>query len=261
MKPCFGIFDSGVGGFTVLKRIADRHGDLPCLYLADTARVPYGDKSPEQIRLIATEVVKWFRNKNLSVVVVACNTTNSLAFDVVKNLADVPVLGLIQAGVEMITKKRVGVLATSATISSSAYSDFIKVRRPNSLIYEQSCPAFVPLIEQGQISSKEMRMTAIKYLRPMIENHVEEVVLGCSHYPLLEPLLRDLLPDDVRLIDPAIGLAIKLDKILSNSKFIQKSPFSHSNTRFCVTSDPVDFAKKTNIWLGSYKDVDLVSLC
>ena len=156
MKPTLGIFDSGVGGFTVLKRVLERHGNLPCLYLGDSARVPYGEKTVSEIRVIAEEVVQWLMEKNVSIVLIACNTTNSLALDVVKRVADVPVIGLIETSVEMISEDRVGVLSTPATASSCAYGNQIKSYRPGTIVVEQGCPALVPLIESGQLSNDEL---------------------------------------------------------------------------------------------------------
>ena len=255
-----GIFDSGVGGFSVLRRVIERHGDINCVYLGDTARVPYGEKSPSEIRLIAKEVVKWLCDQDVSTILVACNTTNSLALDVVQELSVVPVLDLIHAAVGMITESRVGVLATSATASSSSYSNLIKTFRPGTIVFEQACPAFVPLIEANQISSKSIEKYALEYLEPLLAARVEAVILGCSHYPLLQPFLQELIPKDIRLIDPAIGLANQLDKLIGTPQTPLQKTLSISNTRFCVTSDPASFATRTRTLFGNCSEVELVSL-
>ena len=255
-----GLFDSGVGGFSVLKRVLERHGDVSCLYLADNARVPYGEKKPEEIRLIAKEVVDWLCIQDVSAILVGCNTTNSLAFDVVQRVSTVPVFGLITAAAEMISENRVGVLATSATASSSAYTNHIQAMRPGTIVFEQPCPAFVPMIEAGQISRNSFQEIAFQYLKPLFEARVEAVVLGCSHYPLFQPYLQELIPKDVRLIDPAIGIAKHLDRLIGTPHGPFHSPISIFNTRFCVTSDPISFATRIRALLGNISEVEMVSL-
>ncbi len=260
MTPRLALFDSGVGGFTVLKRVLERHSNASCLYLGDTARLPYGRRSPSEIRFIAREVVEWLRDQAVSAVLISCNTTNSLAFDVVEDLSGVPVFGLISSAVEMISSRRIGVLATPATVSSKAYAREIRGSISGAFVLEQECPAFVPMIETGQLDTDELRSIACEYLSPLLESRVEEIVLGCSHYPLLEPLLKDLLPKEVRLIDPATALVKKVDHLIGSPKFSLQPSADISNTRFCVTSDPSGFATRAMHWLGNMPQVELVSL-
>ena len=260
MNIRLGLFDSGVGGFTVLKRVIERHGDLECVYLGDLARMPYGAKSISEIRTIAFEVMNWLNEQDLSAVLVACNTTNSLALDIVKKYAKVPVLSLIEAVREIKTFSRIGVLATPATVDSKAYSKQILEFNSNAYVLEQACPAFVPLIETGQFNSAEIRKVANEYLKPLLEDQVEAIILGCSHYPLLIPLLKELLPSTIQLIDPSIGIASDLDRYVGNSKLCYGNPISFSNTRFCVTADACGFATRAMYWLNKYPEVELVSL-
>ena len=256
MKPLLGMFDSGVGGLTVLRRVLERHGPIRCVYLGDTARVPYGNRPADEIRLIAAQVVAWLRSQQVSTVAMACNTTNALARDVAEGQAGVPVIGLIGAAAAMVKTRRVGVLATPATVNSSAYRASIEALHPGSVVLEQACPAFVPLIEAGDLHSDDLRRAAQAYLEPLIDASVESIVLGCTHYPLLGPLLRQLLPDSVQLIDPAIGVARQLDAVLG-------PPQSHcerlnlEGCRFCVTADPDGFAARATPWLGERPVVSL----
>ena len=148
-----GLFDSGLGGLTVLRRVLERHGAVPMIYLGDTARVPYGSRSPSEIRSIAAEVVAWLRSQMVSTVVMACNTTNALARDVSEGQAGVPVVGLIGAAAAMVQESRVGVLATPATVASGAYRESIEALHPGTLVVQQACPDFVPLIEAGDLHS------------------------------------------------------------------------------------------------------------
>ena len=258
--PQLGFFDSGVGGLTVLRRVLERHGDVPCVYLGDTARVPYGNRSPADIRLIAAEVVAWLRDQQVTTVVMACNTTNALARDVAEGQAGGPVIGLIGAAAAMVQTRRVGVLATPATVASAAYSASIEALHPGSVVIEQACPAFVPLIESGDLSSEELRLVASAYLKPLLDAAVETIVLGCTHYPLLEPLLRQLLPDSVQLLDPALGVARQLDAVLGPPKASPGTRLNLNYCRFCVTADPDSFATRATSWLGVRPEVSLEQL-
>ena len=258
--PQLGFFDSGVGGLTVLRRVLERHGDVPCVYLGDTARVPYGNRSPEDIRLIAAEVVAWLRDQQVTTVVMACNTTNALARDVAEGQAGGPVIGLIGAAAAMVRTRRVGVLATPATVASAAYGASIEALHPGAVVIEQACPAFVPLIESGDLSSEELRLVASAYLKPLLDAAVETIVLGCTHYPLLEPLLRQLLPDSVQLLDPALGVARQLDAVLGPPKASPGTRLNLDHCRFCVTADPDSFATRATSWLGARPEVTLEQL-
>ena len=260
MNNYFGIFDSGIGGLTVLKRILQRHGDLPCVYLADTARVPFGERSPSEIRFIATELVDWLREQNVSMIVMACNTTNSLALDVVQKVSGVRVFDLINSAAKMINHSRIGVLATPATVSAKAYSSAIKSIKPDAFVLEQGCPAFVRLIESGYLKGDEVESAAKKYLKPLLEEQVDTIVLGCSHYPFLEPLLRDLIPGNVQLVDPAKGLAVELDNCFGSVQIPIAHPIPFANTRFCVTSDSYGFSERVKALMGNSPEVELISL-
>ncbi|ABX08963.1 glutamate racemase [Prochlorococcus marinus] len=260
MKPLLGIFDSGVGGLTVLKNVLYRHGDLSAVYLADTARIPYGVKSPLEIQTIALGLVEWLNMQNISVLAVACNTTDSLAIKIVKQYSSVPVVGLIDSVGDLVFESRIGVLATPSTTESRAYTKVIMASNPNAFVIEQACPAFVPLIETGQINSNEFQIVAKNYLKPLIDSNVEAIILGCSHYPLLKSRLQELLPKHVRLIDPSIGLSQKLDDLIGYQSFVEKSIPTFCNVRFCATSDSEGFASRISRWLGIHPQVELVSV-
>ena len=261
MSIRLGLFDSGLGGLTVLRRVLERHGSLQVVYLGDTARVPYGSRSPAEIRSIASEVVGWLRQHQVTTVVMACNTTNALARDVAEGQAGVPVVGLIGAAAAMVAEPRVGVLATPATVASGAYRESIEALRPGTLVVQQACPEFVPLIETGDLRSQALRVAATRYLQPLLEASVESVVLGCTHYPLLVPLLRNLLPDSIRLIDPAVAVASQLDALLGKpSPGGLDQPLALESTRICVTADAEGFADRATPWLGQRPRVELVQL-
>ncbi len=256
-----GMFDSGLGGLTVLRRVLERHGSLQVIYLGDTARVPYGSRSAAEIRTIASEVVSWLSQHQISTVVMACNTTNALARDVAEGQAGVPVVGLIGAAAAMVRETRVGVLATPATVASGAYRESIEALHPGTLVVQQACPDFVPLIESGDLRSEALRDAATCYLQPLMEASVESVVLGCTHYPLLVPLLNNLLPPSIRLIDPAMAVASQLDALLGKPvPGVLNQPLAIGSTRICVTADAEGFADRAMPWLGQRPRVELVQL-
>ena len=250
MKPLLGLFDSGLGGLTVLRRVLERHGAVSCIYLGDTARVPYGGRDVQELRQIAAEVVGWLRDQQVSTVVMACNTTNALAKDVAEAVAAGPVIGLIEAASSMVRTSRVGVLATAATAASGVYRSCIEATRPGTLVVEQACPSFVPLIERGDFACTELREAAETYLAPLLEASVDSIVLGCTHYPLLAPLLTELLPETVELIDPAVGVARELDAGLGTAKPLSSGRSALERCRFCVTADGEGFADRAAPWLG-----------
>ena len=260
MSPRLGFFDSGVGGLTVLRRVLERHGSVSCVYLGDTARVPYGNRPPAEIRRIAAEVVGWLRDQQVSTVVMACNTTNALARDVAEGQAGVPVIGLIGAASAMVREQRVGVLATAATVASGAYRSSIEALHPGTVVVEHACPDFVPLIEQGDLECDALRRAVDTYLEPLMAQSVQSIVLGCSHYPLLKPLLQQVLPNDVRLIDPALGVSHQLDALLGPPPSSQAKALSLNLCRLCVTADPDGFCDRAAPWLGQRPRVELVRL-
>ncbi len=259
MTLSFGIFDSGVGGFTVLSSILKRH-NVKAIYLGDTARVPYGNRSSEELRLYAREVTQWLNSFRLDGIVIACNTTNSLALDIVRKYSRFPVFPLINNFEALRNQNKIGVLATSSTVSSGYYERCIKSVNPSADVFQQSCPAFVPLIETGQLNSIQLEQVAYEYLDPLINMNVSSIVLGCSHYPLLRPLLEKLLPKYISILDPADNLAIQLDEFCGTPSIRSDKYLSFTNVSFFVTSDPIGFSLKAKQWLGFMPPVKHVSL-
>jgi glutamate racemase len=267
MSLLVGLFDSGVGGLTVLRQVHARYPHSPCLYLGDTARVPYGERSAAEIRSIAREVVRWLRRQRVGVVVMACNTSNALAFDVAVAEAGVPVVGLIDSVASGIDSERVGVLATPATAASGAYRRAIHATRPHAQVVEVGCPAFVPLIEAGDLHAPELNSAARHYLEPLLEAAVDTVVLGCTHYPLLRPLLSELLPPEVRLVDPAEAAVQRLGPLLASLGDAPEAELGEEpvltprqRTRLCVTGCPEAFARSASHWLRVCPGVEQVTL-
>ena len=255
-----GLFDSGVGGLTVLKRVAKLYPNFSFIYLADTARIPYGSRNLNELRKIAKEIVSWFDLQNIDVLLVACNTTNSIALDVINNNLNIPVYGLIESVSLMVEDKRVGVLATPSTVKSNAYTKAILEFNPKAFVLEQPCPEFVSNIELDDINLDKLRTLAIEYLTPLLKAEVESIILGCSHYPLIIPLLSELIPSKITLIDPAIALSFNLESFLGAKIIDPTKRESLTNSKFYVTSDPNKFAIRSKNWLNICPEVELVSL-
>ena len=267
MSLLVGLFDSGLGGLTVLRQVHALYPHSPCLYLGDTARVPYGQRTTEDIRAIAAEVVHWMRLQGVGVMVMACNTSNALALDVAVSEAGVPVVGLIDSTASELSSDHVGVLATPATAASGAYRRAIQACRPSARVVEVGCPAFVPHIEAGQLDAPALRRAAQAYLEPLLAAHVDTIVLGCTHYPLLRPLLAELLPPDVELVNPAVAAAQRLGPLLASLGDSPEvdldgdpAPPPMDRTHFFVTGSAEDFAAAATTWLGSRPRVRTVSL-
>ena len=255
-----GLFDSGVGGFTVLKKVIELCPNTSFIYLADTARIPYGLKTTNEIKLIAEEISSWFRHQNIDAFLVACNTTNAIALDVIKKNLDVPVFDLIGSAASTIDESKVGVLATPSTVKTKAYTNAILEFKPKTFVIEQPCPEFVPMIEMDNINSDEITDVATRYLQPLLKQKIHSLILGCSHYPLITPLLTEILPSRVKLIDPAEALSLKL-RLFMDSKI---SDFSEKkflvDSKFYVTSNLKQFPFKAKHWLNVFPEVNLVSL-
>ncbi len=218
-----GVFDSGVGGLTVAKEIMSRLAGERILYFGDTARVPYGSKSKETITEYSRQIVRFLLSQGVKVIVVACNTASALAVDAVRKEFDVPILDVVNPGAQaaaQITKNgSIGVIGTEATIRSGMYSKLLYSINPDLNIYSKACPLFVPLAEEGWIYDSVTKEVARRYLEEFQGKGVDTIVLGCTHYPLLRNLIRDVvrevLGEGITLVDPAVETAKKLKQLLA----------------------------------------------
>ena len=206
-----GIFDSGVGGLTVLRAIRARLPALPLVYLGDTARVPYGSRSPETVRRYAVEGGRFLLERQVQMVVVACNTVSAVALDALCDALPVPVIGVVEPGAEAAVAAtrsgRIGIIGTETTIASRAYEEAIRNRLPAARTLARPCPLLVPLAEQGWTDNDVARAALAHYLEDLRREEIDTLVLGCTHYPLFKPLLADLLGPGVRLVDSAEATA------------------------------------------------------
>ncbi|MEM6558813.1 MAG: glutamate racemase [Myxococcota bacterium] len=211
MGPIIGVFDSGVGGLTVVRALRQRWPQAELLYLGDTARVPYGTKSASVVERYAVNCARFLADRGADQLVIACNTATAYALDALRSTFSIPVTGVVEPGaalaVDSSRSGRIGVIATEGTINSASYQNALKRAKPGVEIYTQACPLFVPLAEEGLQTHAAARLLAKDYLAPLLVQGIDTLVLGCTHYPLLAPLLRDVVGPEVELIDSADAVA------------------------------------------------------
>ncbi|PTD96034.1 glutamate racemase [Pseudothauera lacus] len=249
-----GVFDSGIGGLTVVRALMERLPLESIVYFGDTARVPYGIKSVATIEHFTAQIVDYLLAQRVKMLIVACNTMAAVAAEVVKARAgDVPVLDVIEAGamaaVAGAQGRGVGVIGTPTTINSNAYAHRMHCLDPGLRVYSQACPLFVPLVEEGWLEHPVTRLTAQEYLRPVLAEEVGSLVLGCTHYPLLKPLLKEVAGDGVRLVDSAITTA-ELAAARLQALGLARSGSAAAHYRYVVTDVPLRFQTIGERFLG-----------
>ncbi len=255
-----GVFDSGVGGLTVLRELYRQLPQESILYFGDTKRLPYGIRSPREILQFVREILHWMKEEQVKMVIMACNTSSALALEQVQSEFDFPILGLIHPGAKASLKqgKRIGVISTVATASSNAYRNAIQEIDPKAKVWQVGCPEFVPLIEQNRIYDPYTKKVAQQYLEPLLQNRINTLVYGCTHYPHLHGLLREILPSYVKLVDPAHSVVKATAKELEiMNLYNRENAFA---TRFCVSGNPEEFAQASKRWLGFTPQVEQVDL-
>ena len=260
MKLKIGIFDSGIGGFTILNSLLKTRKDVDVIYLADTKRIPFGNKNFEEIRVIAEEICRFYEDKNLDALLIACNTTNACALDILEDNLKVPCFDLINSVSEIVEKQIIGVLATQTTVRSSYYEKAIIAKKENTIIFQQECPEFVSEIEKEEINFNKLNHLADLYLRPLLNENIEELILGCSHYPLIIDFLRKKIDSDINIIDPSVSLIQKFNESFAIPKTVSCECISYDNVRFFVTSEKDEFFKKVKFWLEFNKEISVVNL-
>jgi glutamate racemase len=248
-----GVFDSGVGGLTVVRALMERLPFEHILYFGDTARVPYGVKSVETITGYARQIAEFLLHRDVKLLIIACNTMAAVAYDAVARLSSVPVLDVIDAGahaaVEATTARSIGVIGTPATINSNAYARAIHGYDPGIRIFSRSCPLFVPLVEEGWLDHEVTRLTAQEYLRPVLAERIDTLVLGCTHYPLLKPLLQEVAGPGIRLVDSAEAMAGIASHLLTETG-LGNPQRTAPRYRFFVTDVPYRFQTIGEHFLG-----------
>jgi len=271
VKP-IGVFDSGVGGLTVVRALRRRLPWESILYLGDTARLPYGTKSAATVRRYTRTNIEFLEERGVKAVVVACNTASALALPEstrgdeddpgARPLAAVPVWGVVEPGAERaaaVSKGRVGVIATESTVASDAYGRALRRRRPGLEVVSRACPLFVPLVEEGWQDDPIAEQVAMRYLEPLAAARIDTLVLGCTHYPLLRPVLERVLGPGVALVDSAEAVAEAAARGLGAAGLLAAdgAPPAH---HFCVTDSGERFARIARQILGDPVSFELVEV-
>ncbi len=257
-----GVFDSGVGGLTVVKQLTRRLPKEDIVYFGDTARVPYGPKSAKTIERFSVENVLFLLRFGVKCIVVACNTSSSIALGLLRNSFKVPIIGVIEPGARealSVTRSyRIGVIGTQATISSEAYENEIYriagveyLKKADSIrVFSKSCPLFVSLAEEGWVSGAITRQIADRYLRVFKKNRVDTLVLGCTHYPLLKSVIASVLGRGVCLIDSAVQCAIETQRLLYGEGILSENK-RQGALKFFTSDEPQKFAELSRRFLGN----------
>jgi glutamate racemase len=256
-----GVFDSGIGGLTVVRALMHQLPHESLLYFGDTARVPYGNKSPETVRRYSREILDFLLGRDVKLVVVACNTASAHALEELRRVAPVPVEGVIEPGaraaVAASASGRIGVIGTAGTVASGAYARAIEAADGRVAVTAQACPLFVPLVEEGWLDHAATRLIAEEYLAPLRAKAIDTLVLGCTHYPLLKPLLASLLGPSIALIDSADETAAAVARALAAST-LHAPAGATGHAHFVVSDDPKRFVRVGKMFLGErVKDVEL----
>jgi glutamate racemase len=256
-----GVFDSGVGGLTVLRELYRQLPHESILYFADTARLPYGTRSQGEIVQFVREILQWMTEQKVKMVIMACNTSSALALDVLRDeFSPLPIVGVILPGARAAVQRgrRIGVIATPATAQSNAYPLAIQEIDPTAQVWQVGCPEFVPLIEQNRILDPYTLKVAQEYIRPLLQQKIDTLIYGCTHYRHLEPVFKGFLPLSVRSIDPAKYVVGAVEKELELLGL--KNTYPPSPTRFCVSGHPPQFAQLSQRWLGFIPNVEKIYL-
>ncbi|AGA70512.1 glutamate racemase [Desulfitobacterium dichloroeliminans LMG P-21439] len=277
-----GMFDSGVGGLTVMKEILAQLPELQIIYFGDTARVPYGNRSREELISFGEEIISFLIDQGAEAIVIACNTSSANALPVLKEQFNLPLIGTIEPGARAAVRAtkngKIGLIATEATVRSKAYTSAVKrvltkgvfpekdelrkgwqmEKAVIEVVRAQACPLFVPLVEAGLSHSPEAKGIARTYLAPIQEAEVDTLILGCTHYPFLASVIREIMEDRITLVDPAQAMVEELKEVLLQLELDNEKSFD--GHRFFVSGDPALFEQVGNTLLpGQIHDVKQVS--
>lgn len=259
-----GIFDSGLGGLTVARAVMDVLPGYDMTYFGDTARTPYGAKSPRTVVQYALEDSEFLIEQGARIIVIACNSASSVATEHIMEKFDIPVFEVITPAVEMAVDMTrngaIGVIGTRATISSGIYEKKIRERSAEAKIYSRACPLLVPLVEEGWIGKPETRMIIKKYLHPLKTRQIDTLILGCTHYPILKPVIQAKAGKRVGMIDSSIAVARAILHFIETDTGMANRLTSRSNTRFFVSDITPQFEKTARMILNRNITLNHVSV-
>lgn len=240
-----GVFDSGIGGLTVVREIMRQIPNEKIVYFGDTARVPYGSKSKETVTRFSRQIVRFLQTHKVKTIVVACNTASAYALDELEKEIDIPMIGVVKPGAKVAAETtgngKIGVIATEATIGSRIYNKYIEELKPEVTIWGKACPLFVPLVEEGLLKDPVTDEIAKRYLSELIDLDIDTLILGCTHYPLIRSTLGRIMGDGVTLVNPAYETARELKELLVRKNLLnEKTPGLGSNQYQFYVSDTTD---------------------
>ena len=247
-----GVFDSGVGGLTVVREIMRQIPNEKIIYFGDTARVPYGNKSKETVTRFSRQIVRFLQTHDVKTIVVACNTASAYAIEELEAELDIPVIGVVKPGARMavdVTRNgKIGVIATEGTIGSGLYTKYIKSLREDAVIYGKACPLFVPLVEEGLWQDPVTVEIARRYLTELIDLDIDTLILGCTHYPLIRSTIGSIMGEGVTLVNPAYETAVALKKLLAEKNLLNEvtPPLGSNPYQFYVSDGAEKFKQFAN---------------
>lgn len=243
-----GVFDSGVGGLTVVKEIMNQLPNEGIVYFGDTARVPYGSKSKETVTTYSRQIVKFLQTMKVKAVVIACNTASAFALETLKKEVDIPMIGVVKPGAKSAANatqnNRIGIIGTEGTIRSGMYDDFLSKTNPDIKVFGKACPLFVPLVEEGLMDDPITYEMAKRYLSNLLEDDIDTLVMGCTHYPLLRKTIQKVVGDGITLVNPAYETAKELKDVLVKHGIINDS--LRKEHRFYVSDGAAKFLEFAN---------------
>jgi glutamate racemase len=252
-----GVFDSGIGGLTVVREMIAQLPNESIIYFGDTARVPYGPKSPDTVLRYSREITSYLLAEGVKALVVACNTATAHALPALREEFTIPIIGVIEPGARAAAAStktnRIGVIGTAGTIKSRAYEKEIKKLLPNANVTAQACALFAPLVEEGWLDSEVTRAVARNYLAPIVSAEVDTLVLGCTHYPLMKTVIGNVVGRAVRLIDSAYETARETGQVL-RAKGLEMAKPDSARYRFIASDAPDTFLALGQTFLGSSID-------
>ncbi len=257
-----GIFDSGLGGLTVVRALMERLPGYDMIYFGDTARTPYGTKSRETVIRYSIENTDFLLENGASVIVMACNTASSVATETILNRYSVPVFEVITPAVaqalQVSTGLNLGVIGTRATISSGIYEKKLKIKNKKARVFSSPCPLLVPLVEEGWMNKPETRMIVKKYLHPLKTRQIDTLILGCTHYPLLKKIIQEKAGKRVKIIDSSLAVAGSIKNYVENNPEVNDLLAKKGETRFFVSDITEQFSKTANAILNKNIVLELV---
>lgn len=243
-----GVFDSGVGGLTVVREIIRQLPSEQVIYFGDTARVPYGSKSKETVIDYSRQIIRFLLTKKVKAIVVACNTASAYALDAIAPEVDIPIMGVVRPGALMAAETTVngniGILGTEGTVKSGIYTEILHEHNPKLNVIGKACPLFVPLVEEGLLEDPVTDEIARRYLKPMQDSNIDTLVLGCTHYPLIRSTIRKIMGEGVNLVNPAYETAISLRGLLKKEGLYRES--GKASYQFFVSDGAEKFSSFAN---------------